>query len=275
MAVHILVPLDNSAHCEAAGELALQIAAAQPSRITALRVVNVRPKSGNILDDLSGRLGFEPMVVSDEVARERDNDAAALVSDWTQHARARGIEANGVVEVGGVAHTIRDQAEQADLVVMGMRGETEQRYPKQGGEMAGWLTQHVTVPVIFATPGTKQITNVAVGYDGSASAKRAIRNVRRFLAPLAVPVHAINVTSDGSGGQVLQEVDEQLPELAVRHHVVQGPSTEGALVDKALDLGAELLVMGFSGRNAIKDFLFGTSTERVLLSGQLAVMVTH
>ncbi|MEO0604538.1 MAG: universal stress protein, partial [Myxococcota bacterium] len=80
MAVHILVPLDNSKYCESAGSLAIQIASAQPSRITALRVVNVRPKSGNILDDLTGRLGFEPMVVPDEVAQERDNAAAALVA---------------------------------------------------------------------------------------------------------------------------------------------------------------------------------------------------
>ncbi|MEN0061627.1 MAG: universal stress protein [Myxococcota bacterium] len=275
MAVHILVPLDNSAYCASASEIALQIAAAQPSRVTALRVVNVRPKSGNILDDLSGHLGFEPAVVPEDVARERDNEAAAMVSDWVQRARERGIEAHGSVEVGGVAQTVKKYAADADLVVMGLRGETEERFPKQGGEMAGWITQQVNISVLFGTPEANAITNVAVGYDGSEGARHAVREVRRFLAPLGIPIHAVYVSKDGSGDEALSEVDEQLPDSTVHHHVVRGESVEEALIDKAIELNAEVLVLGFQGRNAVKDFLFGTCTERVLLSGQLAVMVTH
>ncbi|MEM6928257.1 MAG: universal stress protein, partial [Myxococcota bacterium] len=171
--------------------------------------------------------------------------------------------------------TIKTHAAEADLVVMGLRGETEESFPKQGGEMAAWITQHVAVPVLFGTKGTRQITNIAVGYDGSESSKRAIAAVRRFLAPLALPIHAIHVSQDGSGEAILSEVDEQLPGCTIQHHAVTAPSIEDGLVDKALDLGAEVLVMGFSGQSAVKDFLFGTCTERVLISGELAVMVTH
>ncbi len=272
MSLHILVPLDNSAWCESAGGLALQLAAAQPARVTALRVVNVRPKSGNILDDLGGRLGFEPMVVSEEMARERDNEAAALVADWTQQARLRGIEANGIVEVGGVAQTIKRHAATADLVVMGLRGETEARFPGQGGEMAAWMTEHVNVPLVFATPGAREVTRVAVGYDGSEGSKRAVAAVRRFLVPLAVPIHAIFVSGDGSGQETVDEVADQLPGCTVQGHVVKSHSVDDGLVDKAIDLGAELLVMGFRGRSAVREFLFGSATERVIMSGDLAVM---
>jgi len=275
MAIHILVPLDNSVYSAAAGEIALQLAAAQPSRVTALRVVNVRPKSGNVIDDLGGRLGFEPAVVSDEVAKERSDQAAALVADWTQAARARGIEANGQVEVGPVARTIQSEAQEADVVVMGLRGETEEAFPKQGGELASWIIQNVQGPVIFTTPNTKRVTSVALGYDGSEDSKHAVRAIRRLLAPLGVVMHAIHVSRDGTGGEVLTELADQLPGCTVQQHVVQAASVEDALLDKAREVGAELLVMGFRGRSAFRDFLFGTNTERVLMSGELAVMVTH
>lgn len=275
MAIHILVPLDNSAYCAGASEIALQIAAAQPSRITALRVVNVRPKSGNILEDLAGRMGFEPAVVSEELAKERDEQAATMVADWATKARARGIEVMGKVEVGGVAHTVKRAAADADLVVMGLRGETEEAFPKQGGEMASWLTEHSDVPVLFATPAAKQLTKVVIGYDGSDSAHHALREVRRFIEPLRIPIHAVFVSRDGSGDETLNEVNAQLPDSEVVHHVVRGDSVETALVDKTQELGAELLVLGFQGRNAVKDFLFGTCTERIITSGNLALMVTH
>lgn len=273
MSLHILVPLDNSSFSAAAGQVAMQIAASQPSRLTALRVVNVRPRSGNILEDLPGTIGFEPAIVSPEVAQERDNEATALVVDWAQEARARGLEANGVVEVGIVSQIIRDHAERADLVVMGLRGETEERFPRQGGQLLGWLTPRIDTPVMWVTPGVTELTSVVVGYDGSDSAARAIRLIRRFIVPLGIPVHAVYVSSDGSGGEILDTLAEELPESKLHLHVVVGNKPHEALVKKAEALSAELVVLGFKGNNALKDALFGTTTEHILLKSRIAVLV--
>ncbi len=273
MSMHILVPLDNSSYASAAGEVAMQIAAAQPSRLTALRVVNVRPRSGNLLEDLPGSIGFEPAIVSPELAKERGDEATALVVDWAQAARARGLEANGVVEVGAVGQTILEHADRADLVVMGLRGETEERFPRQGGQLLGWLANRIETPVLWVAPGVTELTSVVVGYDGSDSADHAIRLIRRFIVPLGIPVHGVYVSADGTGGEVLSSLEEQLPECEVHLHVIAGSQPHEALVKQAEALSSELLVLGFQGHSALKDALFGTTTEHILLESKLAVLV--
>ncbi len=275
MALHILVPLDNSAYCAAASAVAMQIASSQPAQVTALRVVNVRPRSGNILEDLAGSMGFEPAVVPAEVAQERDNEATALVVDWAQAARARGIEANGVVEVGAVAQTILDHAERADLVVMGLRGETEERFPRQGGQMACWLTSRVDTPVLWVAPGISSLTSVVVGYDGSDGADHAIRAIRRFIVPLQIPIHAVYISSDGSGREVLEGLSDELPGSDLHLHVVSGESPHEALISLAKRMSSELVVLGFAGPNTLTNALFGSTTEHILLESESAVLVVR
>lgn len=276
MALHVLVPLDRSAYNRAARAMAIAIARGQPSRLTALRVVNVRPASGNFLEDLTGRLGFEPAVVPEEVATAQHAEATKMATTWAEEARAAGVgNVHPLVVVGGVADTILEQAQSADLVVMGLRGETEERFPKQGGAMAGWLPPRTDTPILWCTPGADKLESVAVGYDGSEGAKHATRAIRRLLAPLNLPVHAFYVSRDGAGGEVLGELDAELPDQPVIKHVVKGEDPHRTLVDAAEQIGAQVLVLGFRGRSPLKDFLFGTSTERILLSGRLAVLVAH
>lgn len=277
MAEHILVALDKSSYARAAGEIAKQLAGAQESRLTALAVVNVRKKSGNILRDLAGMLGFEPAVVSKRVAEEREEDARARVDGWVADASAAGLQAEAKVQTGRVEPVIKEAADGADLLVLGLRGETEERFPGQGGSMAGMLNEHVTIPILFATPNSAPLTAVAIGYDGSDSAKHGVAALRRFVAPLGIPIHAVHLTNDPeAGAAVLDELDELLPGAELNKLVAPiGENRHGSLLNKAGELGAELLVLGFQGRNAFRDFVAGSSTERILLGGDLAVLVAH
>ncbi len=253
----------------------MQVAAAQPSRLTALRVVNVRSRSGNFLRDLLGRIGFEPAVVSRGAAKASHDEATAFVVDWAQAARAKGLEANGIVEVGAVGTSLLKHASSADLLVMGLRGDTEERHTGQGGAMSGWLPPKVDVSILFTIPDGAPLTALALGYDGSEGARHAVREVRRWLGPLGLPVHAIYVSSDGTGGEVLEELADLMPDDDVHTHVVEGEDPHVALVAKAKELGAELLAVGQQGKNAVMDRLFGTSTERILLDGEIDVLVAQ
>lgn len=276
MAEHILVALDKSSYAQAAGEIAKQLAAAQESRLTAYTVVNVRRKSGNFFRDLAGWFGFEPAVVPEDVVAEKEEDARTRIDAWVEGARATGINVDGRVDHGKVDALIKDAADGSDLLVMGLRGETEERFEGQGGAMAGWLTENVTVPILFATPASAPLKAVALGYDGSDDAKHGVAAIRRFIAPLGIPVHVMHVSDAEDAAEVLGEVDELLPSCELHKHVYPvGESRHDTLLDKTRELGAQLLVLGFHGRNALRDFVVGSSTERVLLEGDIAVLVAH
>lgn len=273
--IHVLAPLDRSAYSAAAQALAIRIAGAQPSRLAALRVVNVRSASGRVLRDLPGWLGFEPAVVDAEVEAEAVREAQALVDGFVARAAAEGVAAEGLVEQGAIDERIAHHGAAADLVVMGFRGESEERFPGQGGGHAQGLLQRIATPVLWATPGADRIDAVAVGYDGSESARRAVRAVRHLLAPLGVPIHAIHVTPDGAGDAVLAELGTAIGAAPVVPRVVRGTAVHEALVDAAVEVGAQVLVLGFHGAARLTDALFGTVAERCLGAGRIAVLAVH
>jgi nucleotide-binding universal stress UspA family protein len=275
VSIHLLVPLDSSQWSRAAGNIAMQLAEAQPSRVTAVHVVNVRSASGNILQDLPGHLGFEPAVVSDDIVRAHTEAAQALLQRFAELADEKGLDHEERVETGTVSDTLLSLGEGADLVVMGVRGETEEKFQGQGGALCAWLPPRLDTPVLWAVPGAYPVQGIAVGYDGSVAAKHAVRAIRHFLEPLKVPVHGIYVSSDGSGGEILDELAGELPQCNVVPHVIQGTDPHLTLIETAEAVGAQLLVLGFKGKSRLKDFLFGTSTERILLSGKVAVLISH
>jgi len=274
MATHILVPLDGSTHARAAGQVALQIAAVYPDpHLVALHVVNVRPASGNFVADLPGLIGGA--VVNDELAAQHQERGEQIVSDYAMKAAVRGVDVESVVEVGVVSKTILEHSHSADLVVMGIKGETEERFKGQGGEMSAWLPQQIATPLIMVPKHIDAISAFVLGYDGSPGAQHVARVIRALASKLEVPVHAIFVSEDGTGGEELHEVVEQMSDCTVHTHVVAGEHAHTTLVEKSSELGATVLGLGFKGAHPLRDFLFGTATERIIEKSDLAVLVVR
>ena len=44
---------------------------------------------------------------------------------------------------------------------------------------------------------------------------------------------------------------------------------------KAVEEGANVLVVGFRGRSKVKDFLYGTAADYILMKTDLMVLVAH
>lgn len=275
--MHILVPLDGSAYGRAAGQVALQLAEAHPdARVTALHVVNVRVSSGNLLKDLTGHLGFEPAVVSDQIEKQHKAAGQAVLGTFATEAAGRGVKVATELVSGAVPAVITEQAADADLVVMGLRGETEERFPGQGGRLSVSLPSQVDTPLLLVPPGLGALRGVAVGYDGSIGARHAVRALRAVAAPLGLPVHGIYVRSgdgDDAGDALLTELADDLAPLQLERHVVTSDDPHAAILDVALTEGIDLVALGFTGRSKLRDFAFGTLSEAAVLAGSTAVLI--
>lgn len=275
--MHILVPLDGSEYGQAAGRVALQLAAALPdARVTALHVVNVRVASGNLLRDLTGHLGFEPAVVSDEIEKQHVAAGRAVLGAFATEAKGRGIDVQMDLATGAVPAVIAERSAQADLVVMGLRGETEERFPGQGGRLAASLPSQMGTPLLLVPPGLSALRGVAVGYDGSTGARHAVRALRAVAGPLGLPVHGIYVRdgdADDAGDALMKELAESVAPLEVHPHLVASDDPHAAILDVALTEGIDLVALGFTGRSKLRDFAFGTLSETALLAGSTAVLI--
>ncbi|NNK47848.1 MAG: universal stress protein, partial [Gemmatimonadetes bacterium] len=121
----IVVALDGSAEAESSGRLGLRIAAALDSEVTAVSVVDVRVVEGPAVETLAPLWGevtgrpFQPELM--RLYRER---ADAILDDCSRTASSLGASLVGRrADIGVAEDAILDRAGNADLLVMGRRGE--------------------------------------------------------------------------------------------------------------------------------------------------------
>ncbi|MEZ4319061.1 MAG: universal stress protein [Myxococcota bacterium] len=278
MDLKILLPVDGSTFCQAATRVAFQLASALPgSKLTALNIVNVRPPSGNVISDLTGYVGFEPAVVSPEVYQAHQQVAQGLVDTLVARAKTEGIDAEGVVATGAITAELVAASNRSDVVVMGVRGESEDRFPGQGGAQASNAMPQITVPVLLVPREITHIRSFAVGYDDSPSAVRALQIVGKLARPLNVPVHLIHVGDPTRGQERLEKAAQQLgADIHTVQHLVQGQEVHRALVDTAVSAKADVLVLGFQGQSKLKDVVFGSAQAHLLNKDlHVALLIAH
>lgn len=273
MSLRILLCVDGSSFSDAATDVALQLQAATGGALTALHVVNVTSKSeGGLIQNITGRIGFEPAIVSEEIESRHLDQAEVLLSAVRKRASDRGLQVRTESRQGAVREVIADESKHADLVVIGMRGRTEDHAKGQGGGNLEAFFHRVTVPLLLVPAEVHSVDAVAIGYDGSVAAAHALTALLRLHeAGFHVPCHALHV---GGNREVLAEVEEQLPDVSA--HVVRrdGPVHE-VLAEEAESLGASMLAVGFVGNNRLKDFLYGSVTERLVAGRRMALLIAH
>lgn len=276
MALRILVCLDESTFSKAAMRVAVGLQHATGGELTALHVVNVTASSsGNLLQDLAGSLGFEPARVSPDVLAQHVSSGEAVLAEVQSLAAARGHTVDAVVAHGTVRACIADAARLADLVVLGLRGNTEDEFPGQGGGHLDTTLADVNAPLLLCPRDCGDVTSFVLGYDGSVAASHALRAIRNLRdAGLEIPVLAVHV---GASGEVLAEVSDALPAGTVSARVVatEGRTVHDTLAAVAKEQPGSVLAVGFRGRSRSRDFLVGTATEQLVTAGNVALLVAH
>ena len=137
-------------------------------------------------------------------------------------------------------------------------------------------------PVVLlpATAEIKAIKHVAIAWDGSRVAARAVADALPFLER-ASRTSVLTVVDD----KPLKDegIAERLAVSLGRRGVdarafslKQGGSPIGiGLQEHALEQGADLLVMGGFGHSVVRDFILGGATENILDDLRLPTLLSH
>jgi nucleotide-binding universal stress UspA family protein len=131
---------------------------------------------------------------------------------------------------------------------------------------------------------------ILVGYDGSSSAQRALqrvaelaRNGTQVTVVTAVP---LDVTSLGPEPPEPDEIAKRAQRLEVAVHFLSerglqatGIETEGnpadVVLQEAASLGADLIVIGTGGKNAVERFVLGSVSDKVVHRAPCDVLVVR
>lgn len=131
------------------------------------------------------------------------------------------------------------------------------------------------------------MTSILVATDFSESAHRAILRAIRLGEEHRAPVEILHVVEDLPQGDAtlsagrLDEIDKALKKLsadlvardvAIRCHIDQGKDFV-AIIRRARQLPAELIVIGAHGKLSLKDEVFGTTGQKLARKADTALLV--
>jgi nucleotide-binding universal stress UspA family protein len=218
-------------------------------------------------------------------ARERARDAAGKVREQFEGvAKLRGVSAEWRVVPEGAAADPALHARYADLTILGQldpdRGEAEMIRPRP--EQVTLASGRPILVVPYAGRFEDIGRRVVVGWSATREAARAVNDAMPLLATAdVVTVLTIDARERPGGHGELPGADISLHlarhgvKAAIEQTVSADISVGDALLSRAADLGADLLVMGAYGHSRMHELLLGGATRTLLRSMTLPVLMSH
>lgn len=180
---------------------------------------------------------------------------------------------------GDSAISSLESARAVDLIVV------QQRDPELPGANVDALLLQTGRPVLFvpyAMPVDTRFETILIGWNGTRESTRAVFDALPLLTA-ARQVEIFTVDPDRYGGHEAMTAGGQIAAALSRHGVTvtvhsqhKSELTHGeAIQNRAVELGADLLVTGAYSQSKLKEFFFGGVTRSVLESMPTATFMSR
>ena len=275
----ILVHLDESPRCAVRTEIAASLALAHGAHLRGLAPASVV----NLPARVTPSAAVSPNYL--ELAQASLNErATALVREFVQRARMIGVESfDGRVDEDDTVPSLVRHAGVHDLVVLGQTDRSspsatlDVAVPEQVLMHGGTAT--LVVPAVGRFERIGQ--NVAIAWNATRESARAVHDAMPMLRRARV-VHLMCLERESDLRHISRLQINDARDWLVRHGIelqvhqepVRGDVGE-ALLSRADDLGADLVVMGGYGHSRMAEFLLGGVTRRLLAQMTMPVLLSH
>jgi nucleotide-binding universal stress UspA family protein len=272
----LLVAVDSSAHAQAALEHGVELAGLHQARVTGLHVLDVRFLEMPPYMDYSYAFEAVPPILAPlDVMDKSRAKAERILSDVRARVEKAGLVVEVRVEEGVPGQVISDIAEEHDLVVLGKRGE----HAKWGRDLLGSTAEAVirrsAIPVLLAEEQAHPLKSALVLFDGSEPADRGLRFAADLATRAPIELRVLTVDDDPKQGQATLDIARAyLEPLGLRSafSVLSGRVSKAAAAALAKE-PADLLVMGMRGHSAFMHLILGHTTEQLMRSSQIPVLL--
>ena len=280
MIQNILIPTDGSDYGKTAIAYGVYFARKLNAQLTGLHVVDIRLIRGPVFTDISGSIGLPPyQEFLPAIESGLDAKADAILQDFRGQCEAAGVHPETVKVTGVIDETIIEEGRKCcDWILLAQRGE---HFHINGGAILGSTAQSVVrrsgKPVLVTPEHFREIKSMAVAYDGSAPAHKALKLAAELSKQTAWPLSVVMVTADRASEENISKKAEALLsdfKMDSAATILTGKEDK-ALLQFIREGTVELLVMGAYGHNRLRELLVGSTTSSVIRKSTIPVLLTR
>ena len=282
---NVLVCLDGSqgwSAQQACQTVAFEFATQYGARLIGL---HVRPPPPSLLPvmyppemAMGASMAMAAMEADMRRALDRDavgDDGLEFSNAFLEAARAAGVDATCHSVRGEMVEKIVEYAHSADLILL-----PDAHEPGVPAWPLGRLVRSVARPVLLASQCAVPIRRIAVAYDGSIGADRALQASVDIAVNWPAPrpdVILLAVAENGaSRNELLGPAEAYLRgyDLAYTARVVKGNAAQG-ICAAADEEAASLLSMGAYNHSSLREALLGSTTDEVVEHRHQPLLLCH
>lgn len=279
----LIALVDGSLYSHSVCDHAAWIAKRNGAAVEVLHVLGRRQAEGGAAN-LSGNiaLGARTTLLNElsdldaQMAKLSQKRGRAILDDAQRVLEEDGVNAVTTrLRTGDIVETLADVEADADLVVIGKRGEAADFAKLHLGSNLERIVRSSKKPVLVAARAFKPIKRFLVAYDGGTSSMKAIDHIARSKVFAGLECRLLTVGADNA--ETRRKLDNATATLEaggyeVRAGIVQGQA-DAAIAATVESEGIDLLVMGAYGHSRIRSLIIGSTTTEMIRSCKVPVLL--
>ncbi|MDZ7822755.1 MAG: universal stress protein [Ahrensia sp.] len=240
-------------------------------------------RGGGEKQDLSGsiRLGGREDLL--EKLSELDAQSAkinhvrgrAILDDGREIIEAAGVSVETRLRQGDLIDTIVEKEKNAELIVVGKRGEAADFAKLHLGSNLERIVRASSKPVFIANREFKPVSKVLLAFDGGASSLKAVEYLAQNALCAGLPVTLVHAGNDTPA--IRKSLDYAVALMARGNMVASTLIEEGrpeTVFSKLVENdGYDLVVMGAYGHSRIRTMIIGSTTSEMIRTCKVPVFI--
>jgi nucleotide-binding universal stress UspA family protein len=272
----IVVSLQSGEDGGPAGDYAISLASAFEAHIAGVAFVYaaIIPVSA---------VGYIPREVIDVQLRENEAAAKAAIGRFNAAVARTGVSAEPLLLDGDVADASRRFSRIAryfDVAVVGQPKPEASHVEAMIGESTLFEAGRPVIMLPYVQRAPVRLDKVMVCWDGGGSAARAVGDAMPLLkrarkVEIVIIAHERGKPTEIEGVDLGRHLARHGLNVAVERIPGGDINVGEALLSRAADSGADLMVMGGYGHSRLREFVLGGVTRSILHSMTVPVLMSH
>jgi len=279
----IIALIDGSAYSTSVCEHAAWIANRSNSEIDVVHVLGRRDVSSDP-SNLSGSIGLgarsallaELAELDAQKARLAQKRGRAILVDANTLLTERGVQSvHTRLRNGEIVETLQELEADADLIVIGKRGEGADFDSMHLGSNLERVVRSTVKPVLVASRGFTPIKRVLIAFDGGPSSLKGIEFIAQRPHYNDLDCHLLNVGTESIN--IRRQIEGAVATLQAAgfkasSEILAG-QPETVIANKVDNDGFDLVVMGAYGHSRIRNLIIGSTTTEMIRYCKVPVLL--